>query len=374
MQSVGIYEAKSRFSALIELVEQGEEVRITRHGKEVVRMLPVRRRPVITDEQIARELRTLGKKVYLAANKVDGVHAEAALVEFYKLGMGEPMQVAASHGMVIQHERDETINITADKTRTRQILFNLVSNAVKYASSGGYVALSYQQLGSMVRIIVSDSGAGISQSHQLYVFQPFQRLGAENTTTEGSGIGLAICKQLAEAMNGHIGFESKEGVGSHFWVELPAAAVALSAESRCIAENLPLPPKNILGKVIYIEDNPVNLNVMRHLFKSIPNVELLTAHNAEKGLVMIRGNLPDMILMDIGLPGISGLDALKILKSDLRTAEIPVIAISGLAMPSHIKEGIAAGFSAYHTKPFDVSVLLAQIKLFLTLNKKTALP
>ncbi len=287
---------------------------------------------------------------------------------------GTLRDLAASHGMVIQHERDETINITADKTRTRQILFNLVSNAVKYASSGGYVALSYQQLGSMVRIIVSDSGAGISQSHQLYVFQPFQRLGAENTPTEGSGIGLAICKQLAEAMNGHIGFESKEGVGSHFWVELPAAAVALSAESRCIAENLPLPPKNILGKVIYIEDNPVNLNVMRHLFKSIPNVELLTAHNAEKGLVMIRGNLPDMILMDIGLPGISGLDALKILKSDLRTAEIPVIAISGLAMPSHIKEGIAAGFSAYHTKPFDVSVLLAQIKLFLTLNKKTALP
>jgi PAS domain S-box-containing protein len=285
---------------------------------------------------------------------------------------------AENRQIVIRQTCNNELQIVADASRVRQILLNLLSNAVKYNREGGMILVSCQALETTVRITVVDTGQGIAEPQRAQVFQPFQRLGAERTATEGTGIGLVICKKIAEAMHGAIGFHSQEGIGSRFWVELPA--VRVEQEAPPVVTTIPFahsthsapidnpdaplaaPNVGVQGRVLYVEDNPGNLAVMKHLFLLLPGVHLQMAENAEKGLAMIRENPPDLVLMDINLPGMSGQEALKILKSDPLTAAIPVIAVSAAALPHDVNSGLNAGFLAYLTKPFNVDTLLDQVR------------
>lgn len=276
---------------------------------------------------------------------------------------------ATARGIVIHQSAVEGLRIRTDRSRLRQILLNLVSNAVKYNREGGTITCCCEISENTVRITIADTGQGIPEQHRSEIFHPFQRLGAEKTNIEGTGIGLVICKRLVEALNGRIGFDSETGVGSRFWFELPLAQAGHRPTAETTAGHLSAPndEKAVRGGcVLYVEDNPVNLIIMKHIFRMLPGVELLTADNAEEGLVILYDARPDIVLMDVNLPGISGLDALKMIKADPQTAAIPVIAVSAAAMPSDIESGLEAGFLAYLTKPFDVPSLLKQIRT--TLN------
>jgi len=277
---------------------------------------------------------------------------------------------ASARGIVIRHDCSDQLHISADRSRVRQILFNLLSNAVKYNCENGNVACRCVVSGSSVRIVVADTGHGIPEQYWPDIFQPFQRLDAEKNNIEGTGIGLAICKNLVAAMVGRIGFDSEPGIGSTFWFELPLARTKNKAAAAATAGLVvSINDARCRGLVFYVEDNPVNVNVMKHIFRMLPEVELVTAQSAEQGLAVMRDIMPDLVLMDINLPGISGFDALRIIKADPRTAAIPVIAVSAAAMPGDVRAGLEAGFATYLTKPFDVPSLLEQIRTLLNNGK-----
>ncbi len=273
---------------------------------------------------------------------------------------------ATNRGISLRHSCPSRIQVYADPSRVRQILLNLLSNAIKYNRMNGMVVVSCQDKSGMTRITVSDTGPGIPEERHSLLFQPFQRLGAERTATEGSGIGLVISKKLVEAMQGCIGFDSEEGVGSRFWIELPSAG---NLERIGLAED-PVPvlvtDQILRGRVLYVEDNPVNLSVMQYVFRMLPGVELLTRESAEEGLELIQDTPPDLVLMDINLPGMSGVEALRIIKADPRTAHLPVVAVSAAALPVDIRKGLDAGFMGYLTKPFDVPELIKLVREVLT--------
>jgi len=260
------------------------------------------------------------------------------------------------------------ILIRADHTRAKQALLNLPSNAVKYNFEGGRVTVKATEVpGSRIRVSVADTGAGIPPDKQSELFQPFNRLGAEATGIEGTGIGLALTKKLVEMMDGAIGFESEIGVGSTFWVEWPLSAgqdkpaqksqwarfPGLQAETA-----IPFPA----GTILYVEDNPENLRLVELILKPINGVTLLTADNAELGLLIAADRKPDMIIMDIGLPGMNGFQALEKLKGDTCTSAIPVVALSANATDHDIARGTQSGFFRYLTKPIDVGQFLSTVR------------
>ncbi len=265
---------------------------------------------------------------------------------------------ATARRITLRHTCPAAINVLADSARVRQILLNLLSNAVKYNRDDGIIVVSCQNKNNQVLISVSDTGAGITLEQQAKLFQPFQRLGAEQTATEGTGIGLVICKKLAEAMQGQIGLESRVGIGSRFWVELPAAN-ALSIQEH----NLPFAASDssislVQGRVLYVEDSPVNVSVMEHAFSRFKDVELCITDTAEAGLALMQTRRFNLVLMDVNLPGMNGLKALQAIKANPDTADIPVIAVSAAALPQDVSRGLEAGFRDYLTKPFDVAELL----------------
>ena len=259
---------------------------------------------------------------------------------------------------------DSTWFVYADRTRVKQVLVNLLSNAIKYnCEQGTIVVNSSANTPGLLRISIKDSGAGLSSEQLAELFQPFNRLGQETGAEEGTGIGLVVTKQLVELMGGIIGVESTVGVGSEFWIELIrdvtpqlAAGNTMSAELTSQAQG-----NAALHTLLYVEDNPANLLLVEQIIENHPQIRMLSAHDGNLGIALARAHLPTVILMDINLPGINGIQALKILREDPATAHIPVIALSANAMPRDIEKGLEAGFFRYLTKPIKVNELMSAI-------------
>lgn len=261
--------------------------------------------------------------------------------------------------------------VKADRTRLKQVLLNLFSNAVKYNSENGRMEIYCNVVDdNKIQLGVIDTGPGIPVDLQPELFTEFNRLGAEQSNIEGTGIGLVITKNIVELMRGEIGFESRVGEGSNFWVELPRAKLANKHYELQVPgsdENLDMGQsltKDIVKDeytLLYIEDNPANMRLVEHILLLRPNIRLLSAHEATLGLELAKQHRPELILMDINLPGMSGVDALKLLRRDAVTRKIPVIAVSANAMPKDIERGFKAGFDDYITKPLDVAKLLQAI-------------
>jgi PAS domain S-box-containing protein len=261
--------------------------------------------------------------------------------------------------------------VSADRTRFAQILMNLGSNAIKYNRPSGKVTfvVSVPRHGR-VRVTVRDTGIGIPWDKQEKLFQPFQRAGQETGPIEGTGIGLVITKRLAHLMEGDVGFESLPHEGSSFWVELPAhESVAPHTDASRAAEGGPHVPLRGRREVLYVEDNPANVTFMRDLVDSFDAIDLLTAPTAEMGIELARQRHPDVILMDINLPGMSGLDAVQALRSAPETKDIPVIALTAAASERDKQRGVQAGFYRYLTKPVKVDELVAALETVLSAGR-----
>ena len=253
---------------------------------------------------------------------------------------------------------DTPCYVHADRTRVKQVLLNLLSNAIKYNNPRGTVVLDcVATTPERIRISVTDSGDGLSPEKLAQLFQPFNRLGQETSAVEGTGIGLVVAKRLVELMDGAIGVESTVGVGSMFWIELRAdVAPQLATEDDVPGVVFPasVPIEAPRRLLLYVEDNPANLRLVEQLITRRSDLRLLTAVNGRQGIELARSAQPDMILMDINLPDISGIEALLLLSEDPSTAHIPVVALSANAMPHDIEKGLAAGFYRYLTKPIKV--------------------
>jgi CheY-like chemotaxis protein len=258
--------------------------------------------------------------------------------------------------------------VDADRTRLKQVLINLLSNAIKYNQANGTVIVDCTMSApARLRVSVRDTGAGLLPDLLVQLFQPFNRLGQERGTEEGTGIGLVMSKRLVELMGGRIGVESTVGQGSVFWFELNSTTEPqLEAGA---AEPAAIQPLQARGEAVrtllYVEDNPANLKLIEQLIARRPDIRLLSARDGDEGIQLARANLPDVILMDINLPGIGGLEALKILRDDPGTKHIPVVALSANAMPRDIERGLQAGFFRYLTKPIRVNEFMETLEVAL---------
>ncbi|MDP1783304.1 MAG: ATP-binding protein [Hydrogenophaga sp.] len=260
--------------------------------------------------------------------------------------------------------------VNADRTRLKQVLINLLFNAIKYNQPNGRVSVECtEQTAGTLRISVRDTGAGLTPEQVSQLFQPFNRLGQESGHEEGTGIGLVVTQRLVHLMGGDIGADSTQGVGSVFWVEMAlASAPGLALE---LTEEQPAPlaaDGAEMHTVLYVEDNPANLELVEQIIARRSNLRLLGAADASLGIEFARVYRPKVILMDINLPGISGIEAMKILRRDPVTAHIPIIALSANAVPRDIQRGMEAGFFNYITKPIKVGQLMDAIDAALAVS------
>ena len=264
--------------------------------------------------------------------------------------------------------------VWADQTRLKQIVINLLSNAIKYNQVNGQVSVDFTVMSSdRIRISVKDTGAGLAPEKIAQLFQPFNRLGQETSSVTGTGIGLVVTKQLVELMDGVMGVESTVGEGSVFWFELrstPAPELKVKVETlEHTSPKLAIKPIEAPQKILlYIEDNSANMKLVERLIDRRTDIKLLKAMDGSLGIALAKVSLPDVILMDINLPGISGIDALKMLREDITTAHIPVIAISANAMLRDVEVGRQLGFFRYLTKPIVVEELMTTLDLALRLK------
>jgi len=265
------------------------------------------------------------------------------------------------------------IYVKADRTRVMQVLINLLSNAIKYNRTSGSVVVDCSMSApGRVRIGVTDTGAGLTPEQLTQLFQPFNRLGREANVGEGTGIGLVVCKRLVELMGGVIGVESIVTKGSVFWFELKATVepqLAAVTAGPGPATRLEAKADERASTLLYVEDNPANLMLVEDLIARRPAIRLLSATDGERGIEIARAARPDLILMDINLPGISGVAALRMLADDPATAHIPVIALSANAIPRDIEKGLQAGFFRYLTKPIKVAEFMDTLDVALKFAK-----
>jgi signal transduction histidine kinase/CheY-like chemotaxis protein len=278
--------------------------------------------------------------------------------------MMEPQ--ARKRGIVMDFPRFDTpCFVGADRTRVKQVLINLLANAVKYNQPGGSVNVDCTfDLPGSIRINIRDSGAGLDAAQLAQLFQPFNRIGQDGGVEEGTGIGLVVSKRLVDLMGGAIGADSSVGSGSVFWIELGLvpAPLAVAADAADAAAELPAAAADAQRRtLLYVEDNPANLELVEQIVARRPQLGLLSAADGYLGVEFARTYLPDVILMDINLPGISGIEALRILRADPTTAHIPIIALSANAVPRDIARGLEAGFFNYLTKPIRVDQFMAAL-------------
>lgn len=249
--------------------------------------------------------------------------------------------------------------VRADYTRLKQVLLNLLSNAIKYNRQGGVIRVNCQNCDDgIAQVSISDDGSGISQDKLSQLFQPFNRLGEEMGEVEGAGVGLALSKRLIEMMGGEISVDSKLGVGCTFSLKIPLAERQLA---RCHYQTVieEGPPENCETKTLcYIEDNPANLRLMERIISQRDYIKMIHANTAEKGLILAKEQLPDLVLMDINLPGMDGYEALRVLRDDPATEHIPVMALSANAMSKDVERGCREGFVEYMTKPLNIKLFL----------------
>ena len=273
--------------------------------------------------------------------------------------------VAEGYGITLRYGDMDGHFVRADRTRLKQVLLNLLTNAIKYNCEHGVVELDVAPVNhGELRITISDTGKGIAEEQLEQLFQPFNRLDAEGSEIEGTGIGLSITRNLVEMMGGRIGVDSKPGQGSKFWVELPSETFSLldvHAEQEGASGSSEGTLSNRLHTMLYIEDNPANLKLVSQILAKRQHIHLVTAHEPEIGLELAAAHRPELILLDINMPRMDGYQILSILRSDPRLKDIPVVAVTANAMPRDIERGKAAGFIDYLTKPLDVARFLAMV-------------
>jgi PAS domain S-box-containing protein len=264
--------------------------------------------------------------------------------------------------------------VRADRIRLKQVLNNLISNAIKYNREHGTVeVVCTVATEDRIRISIKDGGVGLAPEKLANLFQPFNRLGQENSTVEGTGIGLVVTKRLIDLMDGTIGVESVVGVGSEFWIELKrdtmpddvAKSVIWedSLEQNRVHEDLPV------RTLLYVEDNPANLLLVEQIITAHPHIHMLSARDGKHGIELARSHLPDVILMDINLPEMNGTEAMHVLRNDPVTRHIPVVALSANAMFHDIKKGRDAGFFDYITKPIKIDKFIQVVNRALEFAK-----
>jgi len=270
--------------------------------------------------------------------------------------------------------------VKADRTRLKQVLINLLFNAIKYNQPGGHVTVECTLCPpEAIRLSVRDTGPGLTPAQLAQLFQPFNRLGQESGAEEGTGIGLVVTQRLVHLMGGQIGVDSTPGVGSVFWVQMALTAVPQLAPPDDDATRAdPLRPEAPQGAplhtLLYVEDNPANLELVELIIGRRADLRLLSAAEASLGIEFARVYQPEVILMDINLPGISGIEAMKILRADPSTAHIPIIALSANAVPRDIQRGLEAGFFNYLTKPIKVKQLMDALDAALVFSQSTRGP
>jgi PAS domain S-box-containing protein len=296
---------------------------------------------------------------------VEPVCLEEAIGE--ALDLMRPLAAERTIVLASNCSADTATYVLADRQRLKQVLLNLLSNAVKYTAVKGCVTVSFADSGKdLTRISVRDTGAGIPVDKLARLFTPFDRLGAERSSVEGTGLGLALCQRLVHAMNGSIGVNSTLGHGSTFWLDLPHAISplqTLSARGPSVSEP---PIAEESRRILYIEDNFSNVTLVDQMLAERPALELMTAMQGRVGLELARQHSPDLILLDLHLPDMPGWQVLAQLKADQLTRDVPVVVISADATSPQIKRLLSAGARAYLTKPIDIAEFFRVIEDALT--------
>jgi len=267
--------------------------------------------------------------------------------------------------LIVDDELDR-INARVDYSRFKQVLINLIANAIKYNRPNGKVIISAEQItGNMLRLAIADTGYGIPSHNLDQLFKPFSRLGAEKGTIEGTGIGLVVCKDLIEMMGGTIGVDSTENKGSTFWVEVPIAtprdnSSVATSEPAAISEKV-FP--HVKGTLLYVEDTQTNIRLMESIVSQIEGLTMVIAQTGKEAVQLALVTKPDIIILDINLPDMSGIEVLKELRSHDKTRDIPALAMSAAATKEDVDKGMNAGFLQYLTKPIEIFEVVEAINV-----------
>nr|WP_316644140.1 ATP-binding protein [uncultured Roseateles sp.] len=277
--------------------------------------------------------------------------------------------LARQQGITLLLPPDEALTVRADPIRLRQALINVLSNAIKYNRPGGRVDVSCEAQQGWVQIEIADTGLGMSAEQLAHLYEPFNRLGREASEVEGSGVGLTLTRQLMQLMQGDIEVDSQPGQGTRVRLRLPGGSDAAATEPGALDALPDLPATPVTGRVLYVEDNPVNMLLVEQMLARLPGVELLQARTGAEGLALAAGLKPELLLLDLDLPDISGLEVLRQLRANPATAGLKVVALSAGAMAEEVQTALQAGAHDYWTKPLDLEPFLAGVSRLLSCER-----